>query len=529
MNEPYQELEEKLHEAGSLIVCMSSQDVTDTKALELEVKLDSISAAFGSLSLRIDQLLIEMSDMGFERLIDQVEDLAFAIRERRAHAKEKMSLEKEILVNELSISGHKAYTTLYYTYIGSLRFPVNNEELNLSKLENLFSDTDQTKRKSAVDSMSKVLGANKSTFGQILNNIVDYRLRLYEKRGWDNYLHETLRDNRMSEETLNTMWKVVSQNKEPLKKYLDKKAGHLGLNKLSWYDLQTPIGDADETKIPWDKGCDDIINQFKKVSPKMADFAKRALKEGWVDSTPGENKRAGGFCTGTPLVKESRILMTYMDSFSSLSTLAHELGHAYHNEVIYEKPTLLQEIPMNLAESASTMCEMIVCDNALNAAKNDRERLILLDDKINRYLAFNMDLHSRFLFDKALHEERKAGFISPNRLDEMMVEAQKEGYANHLEEYLPSFWSYKMHFYFTDVTFYNWPYTFGYLFSLGLYAHLQKEGNFEESYISLLKDTGCMSVEDLASEHLNVDLTKPHFWQGAIDLLNADIETFLNL
>jgi len=209
--------------------------------------------------------------------------------------------------------------------------------------------------------------------------------------------------------------------------------------------------------------------------------------------------------------------------------LAHELGHAFHSHVLNDKPPLAQDYPMNIAESASTMCEMIVTDNALKNATSEKEKLILLDDKISRYMSFNMDLHSRFLFDKAFHEERKQGFVSPDRANELMIESQKIGFANNLQEYLPSFWSYKMHFYFTDVTFYNWTYTFGYLFSLGTYAHLQKIGDFERRYIALLQDSGSMMIEDLAKKHLDVDLTKIDFWQNAIDLLNADIETYLNI
>ncbi len=260
----------------------------------------------------------------------------------------------------------------------------------------------------------------------------------------------------------------------------------------------------------------------------MAAFAENALKNGWVDAKQGSKKRAGGFCTGIPLLKESRILMTYTDTFDSQSTLAHELGHAYHSHVLRNKPPLSQAYPMNIAEAASTMCEMIVADSALKSATTPKQKLLLLDDKITSYLAFNMNIHSRFLFETGFHEKRKKGFLTPDEINELMVASQTKAYSGALDTYLPHFWCYKMHFYFTDATFYNWPYTFGYLFSLGTYNVLLNN-NFEERYIALLEDSGSMEMEDLAKKHLGVDLQKEDFWQGAIDILNRNIDEFLKI
>jgi oligoendopeptidase F len=525
---PYQALSEEVHEAGSLIACLTSIDVSDQMATQAEAKYNTVAAGFESLSQKIEALLGALTDKEFDELLKNEEAISFALKEKRRLVKEKMPLEKELLVTNLSISGHTAYTTLYYSFMGNISFPMGKENLNLSRLEKLFSNSDRAIRKEAFASMEHELAKHEGIFAQILNNIVDFRLTLYKERNWDSYLHETLVDNRIQEKTLKTMWDVVSANKEPLKKYLGHKAKLLGLKKLSWADIDAPLGSVEDSKIPWEAGCKNIITQFGKVSPKLASFAEMALKNGWVDAKANPKKRAGGFCTGAPLLKESRILMTYTDTFDSQSTLAHELGHAYHSYVLRNKPPLLQNYPMNIAEAASTMCEMIVADSALKSATTAKQRLLLLDDKINSYLAFNMNLHSRFIFDSALHEKRKTGYLTPEQISELMVSAQKTGYADSLEDYLPHFWCYKMHFYFTDVTFYNWPYTFGYLFSLGTY-NILTQGDFENRYIALLEDSGSMNLEDLAKKHLDADLQKPDFWQGAIDLLNKDISEFLKL
>jgi oligoendopeptidase F len=522
----YQELLEEIHEAGSLITCLSSTDISDMRATQAEAKYNTISAALDSASQKIDAQLLALSDKEFQDLLKKVPNITFAVEERRRLAKEKMPLDKELLVNDLSVSGHSAYTTLYYSFMGNLRF--GEKKLNLSRLEKLFSHSDRAVRKDAFEDMEKELTHHEPVFGQILNNIVDFRLSLYKQRNWKSYLQETLAKNRLQEKTLTKMWDVVSQNKQPLVQYMKAKAQLLGLKQLSWCDVDAPIGSPDDAKIPWEAGCNNILEQFGKVSPRLAEFSEKALKKGWVDAKPGDKKRAGGFCRDIPLLKESRILMTYTDTFDSQSTLAHELGHAFHSHVIYDKPPLLQNYPMNIAEAASTMCEMIVADSALKNATSPKQKLLLLDDKITSYLAFSMNIHSRFLFETHFHEKRQKGFLTPDQINDLMVDSQKTAYANALDSYLPHFWCYKMHFYFTDAIFYNWPYTFGYLFSLGTYNILLNH-DFENCYIALLKDSGSMNVEDLAKKHLGADLQKPDFWQGAIDLLNANITDFLRI
>lgn len=222
--------------------------------------------------------------------------------------------------------------------------------------------------------------------------------------------------------------------------------------------------------------------------------------------------------------------MTYDGSASNVATLAHELGHAYHQAVMNDLPQMAQRYAMNVAETASTFAEMIVADAAVEQAETDEEKIQLLDDKLSRSVAFFMNIHSRFLFETRFYEERKRGIVSTSRLNELMEEAQKEAYCGALADYSPTFWASKLHFHITGVPFYNFPYTFGYLFSMGIYARARQEGEgFEEQYVNLLRDTGRMNVEDLAKKHLDVDLTAADFWQDAIDFLKQDVEMYLAL
>jgi oligoendopeptidase F len=222
--------------------------------------------------------------------------------------------------------------------------------------------------------------------------------------------------------------------------------------------------------------------------------------------------------------------MTYSGTPSNVSTLAHELGHAFHSYAMRDIHPLNRSYAMNVAETASTFAEMVVADAAVKEAASEEEKLVLLEDKIQRSVALLMNIHARYLFETRFYDERKQGYVSAERLNELMVDAQKEAYGDALSDYNPTFWASKLHFYITGVPFYNFPYTFGYLFSLGIYANALKEPEgFEEKYIALLKDTGSMKVEDLAEKHLGVDLKTRDFWEEAVNACMEDVEEFMRL
>jgi len=337
-----------------------------------------------------------------------------------------------------------------------------------------------------------------------------------------------MEENRMELATLNAMWDTIEKNQAPLLEYLKCKAALLKTNKLSWYDLEAPLSTTNK-KISYDEAAQLIIEQFNTFSPKMAEFAKKALEDQWIEAEDRSGKSPGGFCTALPIKEESRIFMTYSNTMTNVFTLAHELGHAYHNLVIFPLPEMAQHPKMNVAETASTMAEMIVTRGAIAKESDPKERLLLLDDHLSRAVGYLMNIYARFLFETNFYEERKGGFVSHDRLSSLMKDAQKKAYGDALEPYHPLFWAAKMHFFFTDVPFYNFPYTFGYLFSLGIYTQSQSDPNFEDKYIALLKDTGQMNVEELAQTHLQVDLRTPDLWQRGLDVIKKDVEEFIHL
>lgn len=525
----------KLREAGAFVSCLEAQNTADKKAVEHRSTVTALSASFLSALTVFDERLTTFDADVWEEIVktEGLSELSFVLTERREAASEKLSQEEESLINSLGVDGYHSWSQLYQLVVGNMKIPFeeNGEEklLSVGQAGNKFSSSNRDVRKAIFEKWEAAWQEKSDYFSKALNHLAGFRLNVYKHRGWEDVLKEPLTINRMEKETLDTMWNVISKKKEPLVKFLNRKAELLGIEKLSWYDLDAPI-DKTESKVSYQEGAEFILKHFSHFGEEMNSFAKMAFEENWIEAEDRPGKSPGGFHTYFPESRQSRIFMTYSGTPSNVSTLAHELGHGFHTFAMRDLHLLNRNYAMNVAETASTLAEMIVSDASVKKAQTEQDKIALLEDKIQRSVALLMNIHARFLFETRFYDERKKGTVNTERLNKLMEEAQKEAYGNALAEYHPSFWASKLHFYITGVPFYNFPYTFGYLFSLGIYARAIEEGKgYEEKYIALLKDTASMKVEDLAKKHLNVDLTKPDFWEKAVQLCIDDIEEFLAL
>ncbi|WP_066293171.1 M3 family oligoendopeptidase [Bacillus sp. FJAT-29937] len=533
--ESFQIATKKLREAGAFVSCLQAQNTSDKKASEHRAKITQLSASFQNALTVFDEKLTSYDSTVWEELLqeDGLSELSFVLSERRETASEKLSKEEESLINALGVDGYHSWSQLYDLIVGKIKIPFqeDGEEklLSVGQAANKFSSPDRDIRKNIFENWELAWQEQTDYLSKALNHLAGFRLNVYKQRGWEDVLKEPLAINRMDKETLDTMWDVISKNKEPLVKFLNRKAELLGVEKLNWYDLDAPLNNS-ESKLSYQEGAEFILENFSHFGDEMTEFAKMAFEEKWIEAEDRPGKSPGGFHTYFPESSQSRIFMTYSATPSNVSTLAHELGHGFHTYAMRDLHLLNRNYAMNVAETASTLAEMIVSDAAVKKARTEQEKIALLEDKIQRTVALLMNIHARFLFETRFYEERKNGIVSTEKLNKLMEEAQKEAYGHSLGEYHPTFWASKLHFYITGVPFYNFPYTFGYLFSLGIYARALEEGKeYEEKYIALLKDTASMKVEDLAEKHLNVDLTKPDFWQSAVQLCIDDIEEFLTL
>ncbi|WP_442595086.1 M3 family oligoendopeptidase [Neobacillus sp. D3-1R] len=531
----FQTVTKAVRQEGAFVSCLEAQNMADKKANELRSRVTGLSASFQSILTDFDERLISFSEEDWQTILkdERLAELSFVLSERRNRANEKLSKEEEKLINSLSVDGYHSWGQMYDLIVGSIHIPFKDEDgeklLSVGQASNKFSSSDRQVRKNVFENWEASWGEKAELLSKTLNHLAGFRLNVYKQRGWEDTLKESLDMNRMSRKTLETMWEVISDYKQPLVEYMKRKAELLGVEKLSWYDLDAPIGNS-ETKLSYQEGAEFILEHFAQFGEEKTKFAKMAFEDRWIEAEDRAGKRPGGFHTYFPESGQSRIFMTYSGTPSNISTLAHELGHGFHTYAMRDLHTLNRNYAMNVAETASTFAEMILADASVKNAKTKEEKVALLEDKVQRSVALLMNIHSRFLFETKFYEERKSGMVSTERLNELMLQAQKEAYADGLEEYHPLFWASKLHFYLTGVPFYNFPYTFGYLFSLGIYSKAIEEGKgYEDKYIALLKDTASMTVEDLAKKHLNVDLTKRDFWEAAVKLCVKDVEDFLEL
>lgn len=517
--------------------CLSSQNVEDGDADAITSEGYLYLSQWEKLRTRLEALSLKQNDEAWGKLVSdsRLHEIRFYLDELRNIAKSKMPVEQESLALELAVNGYHAWGQMYEKMAGELKvdFVEHGEtsRISLGQLATKMSDPDRAIRKQAFEKMTEAWKSRADLAALTLNAQAGFRLALYKRRNWKSPVYEPLVNSRMKQETLDAMWNVISREVQKLVPYVEAKKKLLGIDKFRWYDQVAPCG-AVERLYSFEEAGEFIYENIKPFSPGMAEFVKMALSKNWVEAEDRPGKRGGAFCTGLGHHRQSRVFMTYAGSYDNLLTLAHELGHAYHGWVLKDKPFFATEYPMNLAETASIFTETLVTDAALAQVTDPAEKLMLIDQKLQGAYTFFTDLHSRYLFDRAFYDERKNGVIGKDRLSEIMVEAQKKAFGPLLDEsgHHPLFWCSKLHFFITDAPFYNFPYTFGFLFSGGVYDRAKKEGPaFAEKYNAMLADTGSMTTEELAQKHLGEDLTKEDFWQRAVGRAMADIDEFVKL
>lgn len=527
-------------QCGSFINALMSANVNDDKAKILMGDLMALVPQRQLTYTKLSKDLAQIDDATWDTLMTdpQLSPVAFRLGEIRRDGSQLLSEEAENIINTLALDGLNAWSQHYDTLVATIKIPFTEADGTTTELSagqafnKMMGDPDAQVRQKLFEAWETIWGEKAPLFADTLNHLDGFRLSTYQLHGVTDYLKEPLEYNRLQPETLQAMWGTIQKNKQPFVDFLTRKAQLFGKEKMAWQDQDAPIilGDLEERTFTFDEAAAFILENFAKFSPKMADFAQMAFEKSWIEAEDRPGKRPGGYCTGLPETQESRIFMTYSNSINEVATLAHELGHAFHSNVMWDLPSLNQDYAMNVAETASTFAELIVADATLQTAQTTEEKINLLDTKMQNAIAMFMNIHARFIFENNFYQARQKGLVSPAEITDMMVAAQKESYLDGLSDYHPHFWAAKLHFFIDDVPFYNFPYTFGYLFSMGIYAHAMKQGtSFEDGYIALLRDTASMSTEALAQKHLGVDLTKPDFWQAGIDTVLADVHEFMEL
>jgi oligoendopeptidase F len=461
---------------------------------------------------------------------------AFMLREAAEQSKYLMSEAEEALAAEMSLSGGNAFEKLQGTITSQLSvdFELDRQmqKLPMPALINLRSHPDEDTRRRGYEAENKAWEDVKEILAACLNGVKGEANTLNKKRGRKDAIHSSLEAARMDRKTLDAMLTAIRDSFPMFRKYFNAKAKKIGKEKLAWWDIFAPIGKTDKV-YSFEEARDFILENFGKFSPDLAAFAKRAFDSNWIDAEQRDGKRGGAFCMEVQGLKESRILSNFDGSFDQVSTLAHELGHAFHNECAYQaNKTVLQQLtPMTLAETASTMCETIITEAVLASTKDPQEELAVLEAQIQGASQVTVDIYSRYLFEKEVFERREQSELSADDFNDIMERAQKETYGDGLDErYLQKFmWTWKPHYYSPGLSFYNYPYAFGLLFATGLYAIYQQRGEaFVEDYKNLLASTGEETAAKLA-RRFGIDITKRKFWDDSLAIIGKRVDRYCEL
>jgi len=444
----------------------------------------------------------------------------------REEARRAMGRDKEVLATDLGVDGMQAWGRLYETMTSKLEFDMvypdgRRERLPMSQRRSLMDHPDRRVRKAAFDGGNAAWQTMEDAAAAALNAIAGTRLTLNRHRGVEHFLDIALFQAAISRKTLDAMLEALRANLEMPRRILRLKAKQMGQAAVAWYDLGAPLNLPNQEKLSWQKAKAMVGESFNRAYPALENFFQRlVIEKNWVDWEPRAGKRPGGFCTSSMLSKESRIFMTFNESLGDVLTLAHESGHAFHGQVMRDVRPYARGYPMTLAETASTFGEQVLMNGLLDdPAMSDAQKAMMLDVEIGHGAVYLLDIPVRYEFEKAFYEERKSGELSISRLKELMVAIQRQVVGGLLKPggEDPYFWASKLHFYITGITFYNFPYTFGYLLSRGLYAMFRKEGDaFLPKYEEFLRLAGSDTAENVVRRTIGRDLEQAEFWSAAI-------------
>ena len=461
---------------------------------------------------------------------DELKARAFALREAAEDAKHQLpeALEKPVL--KMQLSGGEAFSQLRDKLDATLLVDYDGKQIPLSAVRALAYDGDADTRRRAYEAELASYKKIELPMSFCLNNLKAEGETMAALKGYKGVLDMALAHSRMDEKTLEAMWTAIREALPELREYFKAKGRLLGHeNGLPFYDLFAPVGQSTRTYTV-EEARALLLDLFGKFCPEMGEMMRTAFDEGWIDMYPREGKSGGAFCAGYYAKNISRVMTNFAGSASDVSTLAHELGHAFNNRMLHHKPIMMTETPMPLAETASTFNETLLISQLLKTATPEEE-LTLLDSCLTEQTQTMVDIYSRFLFEQKVVAAQADHALDVDELKETMLWAQEQSYGDGLDpEYRhPYMWACKSHYYSTGVHFYNFPYAFGGLFARGLYARYEKEGEaFVPVYCDLLSRFGSDTIANVTAS-VGIDVTTPDFWREAVESVLVQVRRFVEL
>lgn len=510
-------------------------DTSHPLAQKYLLRLEDLSARTTLPETAFVAFLGELTDLdALIRADSQLESHRFILTELKNHARYLLSPQEEVLAARLKTSGSSAWELLHSQITAELIIPFIEEgmekHLTLSEIRGMAAHQEAHIRKQAYEAELAAYPQISSQSAFALNAIKGEVLTVGGMRGYASPLEEALISSRLQPDTLNAMISAIENRLPELRSYLKKKAQLLGHeNGLPFYDLFAPIGEATQT-YSVDEAKTLILETFNDFSPDLRAFAQNVFDARWVDWLPRKGKVGGGFCSYSHSLGESRILLNFTGTLDDITTLAHELGHGYHNSQMTKESIHNVHSPMPLAETASIFSETLV-SQALLRSLPATEQLCIRELRLQMISQVLIDIYCRFIFEQEVFVQREKFTLQPEELNSLMLACQKKAYGDGLDPaYLHAgMWICKPHYYSGSLSYYNFPYAFGLLFATGLYGKYRQEGKaFIPAYQEMLRSTGKLSVEAVAAS-AGMDLTQPAFWNSALDIIKDEIEAFILL
>ena len=515
----------------SYLYLSNSTNTSDAKLSSLIGQLETVASNLAKSSAKVTRFVYETDSLlTLIQSDDQLKGYEYYFKRMLADASHTLSEDVEDVIAKLNQSAASAWSMLQQYVTSTVTVDYDGKEITLSDVRNLAYDKDASVRKKAYDAELECYKKINDSVSFSLNNIKSQVNTISELRGFSSPLEMTLFNSDMKAETLDALMTAIKEYLPKFREYIKFKGKLLGSeNGLAWYDLFAPIGES-HMKFDAEEAKDFLLELFGDFSTDLKEMAQEAFETGWVDFYPKKGKVGGAFCQNLPFLKQSRVLTNFDGSLSSVVTLAHELGHAYHGLHIQEHLPLNTEYSMQIAETASTFNENIVMDAVIKKA-DDKEKIALIESQLQDLTQIIVDIYSRFVFEKTVFERRKSEFLFSDDLCKIMIDAQKEAFGDSIIESTlhPYMWICKSHYYNADYNYYNYPYAFGGLFAKGLYEQFKKEGkDFVPKYQALLNATTIHSTEEIA-QMAGIDITTPDFWKQSLASIAKSIDEFIAL
>ena len=533
----YEDIAARYYHMASFLGNLSSTDTTSEAYRREYAQHATTGAGLENLSTELLRAFKGVSDADWASFVAQpsLKNAEFYLGRMRESAKRRMSTPEETLASDLGVNGISAWDRLYDTVSGKMTFEMEwpdgrKETVPMAQRRALTTNPDPAVREAAFRKGNLVWDGASDTLGQAINAIAGTRHTLYGRRGIKSFLDQPYFDSAVSAQTVDTMFRAIAANRDLPQRVLKLGAKLQGKPKLPFQDLDAPRPLDPVPPVLWEEAVAMVDKAFSAGYPALAHYFRDMLAKRWIESERRANKRSGGYCTGSVVTGEQRIYMTYSDTMGDVMTLAHEVGHAWHSHVLKDVRPIAQEYPMTLAETASTFAEMVLLQGLLSdPSLSDARRAFLLDEETGRSISYLLNVPMRYEFEKRFYEERKSGEVPVSRLKELMVQTQREVFGDVLEEGAedPLFWASKLHFFISSVSFYNFPYTFGYLLSRALFNEFLRTGpSFLPRYEAFLIATGSQTCEDAVKKTLGWEIRDESFWANTIKTIEEPLAQF---